>query len=126
MFMPSRVLDAFWTVDYLERLNEDVRTSPLADVKVSGRSCRGVRVVRFEDQFDFWLEPFAPHLPCKLVSRRSDGSSQSVMTHVFTWSTSNLELLLNLGDGVPDQAAAVWAWRSPVAATSSPSVNFTP
>ena len=90
MFMPSRVLDAFWTVDYLERLNEDVRTSPLADVKVSGRSCRGVRVVRFEDQFDFWLEPFAPHLPCKLVSRRSDGSSQSVMTHVFTWSTSNL------------------------------------
>lgn len=90
MFMPSRVLDAFWTVDYLERLNEDVRTSPLADAKVSGRSCRGVRVVRFEDQFDFWLEPVAPHLPCKLVSRRSDGSSQSVTTHVFTWSTPNL------------------------------------
>ncbi len=36
------------------------------------------------------------------------------------------ELSLNLGDGLKDQAAAVWAWQSSVVATSSPSVNFTP
>ena len=36
------------------------------------------------------------------------------------------ELWLNLGDGMPDQAAAILAWRSSVATTSSPSANFTP
>ena len=87
MFMPTRILDAFWTVDYLETVDEDVRIEPLSDAQVSGRNCRGVRVVRFEDTFDFWLDPAAPHLPCKLVSRRSDGSSEAVTTHVFTWNT---------------------------------------
>ena len=87
MFMPTRILDAFWTVDYLETVEEDVSIKPLSDAKVSGRDCRGVRVVRFEDMFDFWLDPAAPNLPCKLVSRRSDGSSEAVTTHVFTWNT---------------------------------------
>jgi len=36
-----------------------------------------------------------------------------------------MELSLNLGDGLTDQAAAVWARQSSVVATSSPSVNVT-
>ena len=101
MFMPTRILDAFWTVDYLETLDEDVRIEALSDAKVSGRDCRGVRVVRFEDTFDFWLDPAAPHLPCKLVSRRSDGSSEAVTTHVFTWNTK------------PDFTAATFQFSPP-------------
>ena len=36
------------------------------------------------------------------------------------------ELSLNLGDGMPAQAAAVLVWLSSLATTSSPSANFTP
>ena len=39
---------------------------------------------------------------------------------------TDAELSLNLGDGVPGQAAAVWAWSSLMASISSPSANFTP
>ncbi|MFT7577712.1 MAG: hypothetical protein ACI9XZ_004115 [Alphaproteobacteria bacterium] len=49
-----------------------------------------------------------------------------VVTISFAAHGAHEELCLNLGDGVPDQAAAVLAWRSSVITTSSPSANFTP
>ena len=44
----------------------------------------------------------------------------------LTWDMVTDELSLNLGDDVPGQAAAVWAWSSLMASISSPSANFTP
>jgi outer membrane lipoprotein-sorting protein len=104
MFMPSRILDAFWTVDYLEGVNEDVRVKTISAATVSGRRCRGIRVTRFEDVFDFWIDEVAPHKPCKLVSRRSDGSSQSVTTHTFDW-TAAASLEANTFRFVPPKGA---------------------
>jgi hypothetical protein len=85
MLMPSRILDAFWTVDYLEKVREDVRTSAIPDATIAGRLCRGIRVTRFEDEFDLWIDAAPPHRPCKLISQRSDGNSKAVSTHVFKW-----------------------------------------
>jgi hypothetical protein len=45
----------------------------------------------------------------------------------FTTSISKFELSPNLGDGLRDQAAAVWDCEDAgLAATSIPSVNLTP
>lgn len=89
MNIPGRILDFFWTADYLESVGEDVRVTRIRSQKIAGRTCEGVRVVRMVDRFDVWLEGKAPHLPCKLISRRTDGSSQTIFTHHFTWKTES-------------------------------------
>lgn len=88
MNLPGRILDFFWTVDYLETIKEDVRTAKIADAQIGGRKCLGLRAVRMEDRFDIWMEQSAPHLPCKLISRRTDGGADTIYTNVFTWSAS--------------------------------------
>lgn len=86
--VPARILDFFWTVDYLATVKEDVRTKTIANAQVGGRACLGLRVVRMEDQFDIWMQQTAPHLPCKLVSRRTDGGAETIHRHVFSWTSS--------------------------------------
>ena len=58
------------------------------------------------------------------------GARVTIVTVTEPWQSVMVggtgELSLNLGDGVPDQAAAVWAWSLSMALISSPSANFTP
>jgi outer membrane lipoprotein-sorting protein len=78
----ARVLDFLWTVDF----GEDVKFSAGRTETIKGRQCRRFTVERFEDKWDVWLQANPP-LPCRLVSRRTDGSAQTVQTNDFTWTT---------------------------------------
>jgi hypothetical protein len=63
--------------------------------------------------------PFAPALPSEVTMKRGLASP---LVH----SALATELSPNLGDGGAGQAAAIAGWRVALAATSSPSANFTP
>lgn len=84
--IPGRILDFFWTVDYLQTFGAANTPKKIEDLKVGDRTCQGIRVIRSDDRFDVWLEKSDPPLPCKLVTRRADGSSDQVETFVFTWN----------------------------------------
>jgi len=88
MNIPGRILDFFWTVDYLAKFDEAVRSEAIPSARLAGRTCQGIRVVRMQDRFDIWMDPAFPHLPCKLISRRTDGAGEVVFTNVFKWTKS--------------------------------------
>lgn len=86
--IPGRILDFFWTVDYLQTFGRANTPKKIGDLKVGDRTCRGIRVIRSDDRFDVWLEKSDPPVPCKLVTRRADGSADRVETFLFTWNKS--------------------------------------
>ena len=77
----GRMLDFFWAAN--ER--RDVTVSSISSLEVGGRQCTGIRVVRFEETFDVWVEPKGEPLPCRLQSRRTDGAATTVHTYLFKW-----------------------------------------
>jgi hypothetical protein len=77
----TRLLDFLWTVDY----GENVKVTAGALEAVGGRQCRRFDVDRFEDDFEVWLEPEGTPLPCRLISRRTDGNARTVQTNEFNW-----------------------------------------
>jgi len=84
----ARVLDFFWTVDYASISGGEVRFSATQAATVGNRKCNGFIVERFEDKWEVWLETSGVPLPCKLVSRRRDGSSLTVQSNEFKWITA--------------------------------------
>jgi hypothetical protein len=83
----ARVLDFFWTVDYAN-MSGEVKVAAIEAAIVGNRKCNGLSVERFEDRWEVWLEASGAPLPCKLVSRRKDGSSMTVQSNEFTWTTN--------------------------------------
>lgn len=82
----ARIVDFFWTVDYLEAVGEDVRVLDRGAVeKIAGQECRKFSVDRMDDSWDVWIAQGDLPLPCKLISRRRDTSAQ-VQSNVFTWT----------------------------------------
>ncbi len=79
----GRMLDFFWAVN----AGRDVTLSEIPWLQVGGRQCAGIRVVRFEETFDVWLEPKGDPLPCRLQSRRIDGAATTVHTYIFKWKS---------------------------------------
>ena len=85
--LSGRMLDFFWAVNS----GLDTKVSAIPSLQVGGRQCAGIRVVRFEETFDVWVETKGDPLPCRLQSRRTDGSAVSVNTYIFKWiPTSNI------------------------------------
>jgi hypothetical protein len=80
----ARVLDFFWTVDYAS-ISEEVRVSAIKATIVGNRKCNGFSVERFEDRWEVWLEATGVPMPCKLISRRKDGSALTVQSNEFKW-----------------------------------------
>lgn len=78
----GRLLDFFWTADS----GLDVKIAAIPSIKLDGRECAGLKVDRFEDSFEVWYEVLGSPLPCKLVSRRLDGSATLVETSMFKWT----------------------------------------
>lgn len=82
----ARIVDFFWTVDYLEQFRADVRISNEGSVEeVAGRQCARFAVERMDDHWDVWIAKGEPPLPCRLVSRRRDTSAQ-VQSNDFEWT----------------------------------------
>jgi hypothetical protein len=79
--LSGRMLDFFWAAG----ATHDVTVSAIPAIQVGGRQCTGIRVTRFEETFDVWLEQKGQQLPCRLQSRRTDSLATLVHTYVFAW-----------------------------------------
>ncbi len=86
MNLAGRMLDFFWAVDRKSIGDTEISATQIPSIRQGGRDCQGISVQRFEEQFDVWLPAQGTPLPCKLITRRSDGSSMTTHTHVFTWT----------------------------------------
>jgi hypothetical protein len=84
----ARMIDFFWTVDYITIGYSEGRITPGASEKVGGKKCDRFTVKHFEDIFDVWLEESNIPLPCRLVSKRTDGTSLTSQANEFTWMDS--------------------------------------
>jgi len=84
----ARLVDFFWTVDYLATVAEDVRVSDTgAAAMIGGKQCKRFSVKRLEDSWEVWLAQSDPPLPCRLISRRRDTSGH-VQSNEFEWVSS--------------------------------------
>jgi hypothetical protein len=85
----ARIVDFFWTVDYLTIAGEYVRIADKGVTEtIAGRQCRRISVDRMHDSWEVWVAQADPPLPCKLVSRRRDDPSVPVHSNEFTWTTN--------------------------------------
>ena len=80
----ARFIDFLSTVDY----GRDVRIALGRTEFIGNKQCRRISVARFEDDWEVWLEQVEIPLPCKLLSRRTDGSAHTIQTNVFRWKAS--------------------------------------
>jgi hypothetical protein len=80
-----RLVDFFWSVDYLATGNDYGRVGKLDQQSFRGKTCDGFKVVRGEGAWSVWLDRSATRLPCHLISKRKDGSAFVTQTNTLTW-----------------------------------------
>jgi len=78
----GRMLDFFWTIRY----EKNVEIERLNRTTLNGQTCDGLRIRRYEEIFEIWYSTSGDPLPCKLISRRTDGSALTVNTSIFRWT----------------------------------------
>ena len=86
MMIQARMIDFFWTTDLWADVGEMVKVAALGASTVGARECNRINVRRKEDTWEVWLEKTGAPLPCKLVSKRRDGSAFTVQTNEFHWN----------------------------------------
>lgn len=84
--LAGRMLDFFWTAEDAKSSPREIEISALPAIKLDGKTCNGVRVKRLEEIHQVWISADGNPTPCKLVTRRTDGSALSVQTFVFRWA----------------------------------------
>jgi hypothetical protein len=77
----ARLIDFLWTVQDGDRVGVEGQDT----AAITGTSCDQMKVHRFEDDWDVWLERSDVPLPCKIVSRRTDAHDRLVQTNTFRW-----------------------------------------
>lgn len=80
-----RMIDFFWSVDYLATLGGFPKITSTGPRKIGSKTCDGVRLVYKEDEWNVWLERSERRFPCRLISRRKDGSAFTTQTNTFIW-----------------------------------------
>ncbi len=80
-----RLIDFFWSIDYLAKLGGYAKLQALPPDKVGAKACEGIRVQRQEDDWSVWLENTDNRLPCRLVSKRTDGGSLVIQSNTLKW-----------------------------------------
>ena len=90
MVIQARMIDFFWTVDFSASRGTSVTIAATGPQTIGTRKCDGFTVERFEDKWEVWLETSGIPLPCKLVSRRLDGSGHTSQTNTFVWEVDQI------------------------------------
>jgi len=85
--LQARVLDFFLSVDYLASARDNARLEKLTSRKVGTKTCDGFNIKYSGDDWSVWLERSGPRFPCRLVSKRTDGSALTTQTNTFAWKT---------------------------------------
>jgi hypothetical protein len=80
-----RMVDFFWTVDYLAAGAGYGEVTKRGAKKFGAKMCDGYGVARDQDKWDIWVDRSAERWPCHLISKRIDGSAGLIQTNTFTW-----------------------------------------
>lgn len=83
-----RMIDFFWSVDYLAEVGGNARLATLPARQVGGKTCSGFDIRYNDDNWNVWLSQGDIPLPCRLVSKRKDGSALLTQTNTLTWKTN--------------------------------------
>lgn len=84
----TRLIDFFWSTDYLSVDQTGGRVGTLDTKKFGSKTCDGFRVQRETDLWDVWLERSPARLPCYVLSKTSDGSALMTQTNTLTWKSN--------------------------------------
>lgn len=83
-----RMIDFFWTVDYLAARLDYGEVKAGKSRKFGEKDCDGYALARDQDRWEVWIDRSPQRWPCHLVSRRVDGNSALTQTNAFTWQLS--------------------------------------
>lgn len=82
-----RMIDFFWSVDYLAVGGESGVIGDLDARTFDKRPCDGFRVRRGEDVWSVWVERTPNRIPCHIISQTTDGSALSTQTNTIEWNS---------------------------------------
>lgn len=83
-----RMVDFFWTVDYLAaRLGYGEVKAGTAK-RFGDKTCDGYTLARDQDRWQVWIDRSPQRWPCHLVSKRVDGNAALTQTNAFTWQVA--------------------------------------
>lgn len=84
--LQARMVEFFWTVDYLVSTGEDVQVKAQGFETIGGKRCRRTIVKRFEEEWDVWVEDGGVPYVCRLVSRTTGQGAFTTQSNDFTWT----------------------------------------
>ncbi len=85
--VPVWLVDFFWSIDYLETVGDKTMIAAIPAIQVGGKTCDGYNIKYSDDDWNVWLERSEERRPCRVVSRRLDGSALTVQTNDLIWKT---------------------------------------
>ena len=99
--LQAKLIEFFWTVDYLSIGAEDVKVTAGGSTQIRGKTCRKYQVVRALEAWDVWIAQGDTPYPCRLISRTKDQSASTVQSNEVTWTLK------------PSFNSAVFAFKPP-------------
>ncbi len=84
--LQAKLIELFWTVDYLSIGAEDVKVAAGGSTQFRGKTCRKYQIVRALEAWDVWIaQGDTPYL-CGLISRTKDQSASTVESNELAWT----------------------------------------
>jgi len=80
-----RMIDFFWSVDYLASVGGHAKLKKLPSRKVGAKTCDGFNIKYHDDDWSVWLERSNVLLPCLLISKSTDGNALTTQTNTVAW-----------------------------------------
>ncbi len=84
----TRLVDFFWTVDYLAVGGDPGGVGTLKPKTFGSKVCDGFIVERAPEVWSVWLERSSDRRPCYVVSKSTGGSAFVTQTNALRWSSS--------------------------------------
>jgi hypothetical protein len=84
--LQARLIEFFWTVDYLSVGAEDIKVTAGGSSQIRGTTCRKYEVVRATEAWDVWIAQGEVPFACRLISRTTDQSASTVQSNELIWT----------------------------------------
>lgn len=84
--LQARLIEFFWTVDYLSLGAEDIKVSAGGTSQIRGTTCREYRIARAAEVWEVWIAQDEVPFACRVISRTTDQAASTVQTNELTWT----------------------------------------
>lgn len=84
--LQAKLIEFFWTVDYLSVGAEDIKVTAGGSIEIRGTACRKYEVARGAEGWDVWIAQGEAPFPCRLISRTTDQSASTAQTNELSWT----------------------------------------